>query len=669
MPRDSGRARVVLTAEEKAFVRGVRRSETALKSMGRENDRLRRQVDRLSGREGRGGLGGLVANFKSFLAVAAAPGALLGIARGFATFSNAVADAATTLRAQSASLGLTIEQFGILNRTFLEGGATQQQATTGLRTFSTAVAEAARGTLTYRRAFEELGVEIRGGNGALRSHEDLLREIARRLDTVDRATRTDILARLFGGRSGAAFASVLSQGAEGFDALTEAAREQGVVSDFVVAQNERLSTAINTVNTDVERLRLEFGAVVAPDLIRAWTAWGEIADGIAAGFTDAYVAISGARAAIDRDVAAGIAGAQTNAERVAALSEGIARARAEEARAAGTLAALQADAARSQLVNNELAQRAAEQARDAAAEQIARLAEERRRLREVFAVPDAAAADPGPAARRADLLERQSASLERQLQFLRPLGEIERERGASAQAVLDHMLAQGAAAAELSVRLGLAAQRQRDLLGDAAQAGGALRERFRFLPPPEETSAEIARQTAEIERGLRGLEYDPGGAFAETFGRAEESLRRQDGLARQVGQNLLTGINASIAASNTLGGALRGIAASLASTLLNFGLNALIPGRQFGGPVSRGRPYLVGERGPEIVVPRSAGQVLPNEALGGVTVNFAPVVNATDAGVAELIDSRMANVWAPQIQSLVEQARARGLRRPGSRRA
>lgn len=35
-------------------------------------------------------------------------------------------------------------------------------------------------------------------------------------------------------------------------------------------------------------------------------------------------------------------------------------------------------------------------------------------------------------------------------------------------------------------------------------------------------------------------------------------------------------------------------------------------GRASGGPVQAGRPYLVGERGPEIVVPRNSGTVLPN---------------------------------------------------------
>jgi hypothetical protein len=37
--------------------------------------------------------------------------------------------------------------------------------------------------------------------------------------------------------------------------------------------------------------------------------------------------------------------------------------------------------------------------------------------------------------------------------------------------------------------------------------------------------------------------------------------------------------------------------------------------RQHGGPVQAGTPYVVGEKGPEVMVPNSAGHVLPNAAL------------------------------------------------------
>lgn len=60
------------------------------------------------------------------------------------------------------------------------------------------------------------------------------------------------------------------------------------------------------------------------------------------------------------------------------------------------------------------------------------------------------------------------------------------------------------------------------------------------------------------------------------------------------------------------GGGLLGLAGLVGSL---FGL----PGRATGGPVSPGRGFVVGENGPELFVPTSAGQVLP--AGGGSTRN------------------------------------------------
>ncbi|WP_294334611.1 tail tape measure protein [uncultured Sphingomonas sp.] len=54
-----------------------------------------------------------------------------------------------------------------------------------------------------------------------------------------------------------------------------------------------------------------------------------------------------------------------------------------------------------------------------------------------------------------------------------------------------------------------------------------------------------------------------------------------------------------------------------------------LPGRATGGPVSPGRPYLVGERGPELFVPTSAGQVAVPAQGGGRDVRVAITVNAS----------------------------------------
>ena len=56
--------------------------------------------------------------------------------------------------------------------------------------------------------------------------------------------------------------------------------------------------------------------------------------------------------------------------------------------------------------------------------------------------------------------------------------------------------------------------------------------------------------------------------------------------------------------------------------------------RQIGGPVGAGQAALVGERGPEVFVPRASGTVVPNHALGGgvivnQTINLSTGLQAT----------------------------------------
>ncbi len=55
-----------------------------------------------------------------------------------------------------------------------------------------------------------------------------------------------------------------------------------------------------------------------------------------------------------------------------------------------------------------------------------------------------------------------------------------------------------------------------------------------------------------------------------------------------------------------------------------------LPGRATGGPVAPGRPYLVGERGPELFVPTSAGQIDAGAGRGGRNVNVSIKVVAPE---------------------------------------
>ena len=84
--------------------------------------------------------------------------------------------------------------------------------------------------------------------------------------------------------------------------------------------------------------------------------------------------------------------------------------------------------------------------------------------------------------------------------------------------------------------------------------------------------------------------------------------------------------------------------------------------RADGGPVSGGSPYIVGEKGPELFVPGSSGNIVPNHAMGGA--NIVVNVDASgssvegDAGQAEQLGSMLA---AAVQAELVNQQRPGGL--------
>jgi len=52
------------------------------------------------------------------------------------------------------------------------------------------------------------------------------------------------------------------------------------------------------------------------------------------------------------------------------------------------------------------------------------------------------------------------------------------------------------------------------------------------------------------------------------------------------------------------------------------------PGRATGGPVAPGRPYLVGERGPELFVPTASGRIDAGRGTGGRDIRMSIVINA-----------------------------------------
>lgn len=106
------------------------------------------------------------------------------------------------------------------------------------------------------------------------------------------------------------------------------------------------------------------------------------------------------------------------------------------------------------------------------------------------------------------------------------------------------------------------------------------------------------------------------------------------------------------------GGSLGGIAGSL------LGFFTGLPGKATGGPVSGGRPYIIGERGPELFIPRGSGNIVPNDAMGGsggASITLAPVIRIDARSDAAQVQQLVAAGMAQAQQSMWRQLKARGI--------
>lgn len=102
------------------------------------------------------------------------------------------------------------------------------------------------------------------------------------------------------------------------------------------------------------------------------------------------------------------------------------------------------------------------------------------------------------------------------------------------------------------------------------------------------------------------------------------------------------------------------------SSFFGFGGGGTAPqARANGGSVQAGQPYIVGERGKELFVPRQSGQIVPNDKLGGgqpVTVHQN--INVT-TGVSQTVRAEIMTLL-PQIQEASKSAVLEASRRGGT---
>ena len=156
----------------------------------------------------------------------------------------------------------------------------------------------------------------------------------------------------------------------------------------------------------------------------------------------------------------------------------------------------------------------------------------------------------------------------------------------------------------------------------------------------------FARDVAELRAqldGPLGSSVNRAGALIENaLGRAIRTGKFGFEDLKRVALSVLAEI-ANSAVRSALGGGDSSGGGQGGGGLLALGLSALgsllggSPGRATGGPVSPGRAYMVGERGPELFVPTSSGAVVAPRQGGARDVRISIAVNAPAGSAPEAL--------------------------------
>jgi hypothetical protein len=256
--------------------------------------------------------------------------------------------------------------------------------------------------------------------------------------------------------------------------------------------------------------------------------------------------------------------------------------------------------------------------------------------------------------------------------------------GAAASAALVSEMVQGSVAGGKIPGAATAAVAKAGPSAAAGTKAETIPNALRALYGVDDAGKYISEIESDIEQGIIDMrdkfaeELERGGELGETiFDSAEEGVSKLTVFAEEAARQMQQSFAAFLfdPFQDGLRGMLRGfvdmirqmVAQLLAQQLLlaflsPFKGTAGIFGQMYGalekkatgGPVSANRPYIVGERGPELFVPGSSGGIVPNGAMmGGMTV--APVYNIDARGATADLQSALPGILQENNRRIFEE--------------
>jgi hypothetical protein len=507
-------------------------------------------------------------------------------------------------------------------------GTSLEGLNTGLARLSRSAADAANGSAAASRAFNAIGLSATAADGSLRATEDLLLDVAEKFAELEDGAGKAALAQELFGRSGLQLIPFLNQGRDGIAELTAEADRLGLTVD------SKAAAAAERFNDNLARLRGAMQGLVTQSASRLLPTLEAITDNIVRVTQESgalRLAITTLEAAFKTLVTTGLA--------VAAAFNAIGT-----ILGATAAAVIQRDFSIIGQAFDDLRTRAIDQIegivnvwKERTDELASNTEKDAERVKRALNFGDTEAAQPR--LRTINLSEGLKDAI-------RELEGAQREADSIFQRTrtdVENYVSAIQRAQELLVR-GLIDQDVFDrwvaLHADAFQkVSEEAEEKY------DQISEFAKRAAANIQDSFADFLFDP---FKDGLSGMLKSFR--DTLRRMVAE----------AASQQILGALFGALGGSSNSFLSGIGNAFGGARAMGGPVSAGKSYLVGERGPEMFVPGMSGQIVPNHASGSMTIN----INAEDPGAEGRIRTMIEQEMVPQIVNIAQSRTIGAMSRP-----
>jgi hypothetical protein len=205
-------------------------------------------------------LAGVNAAFGTLGRVAGTLGIGIGISQ-LVSLGRSAIRAGDDIGDMAGQLQIGAEQLQELRFAARETGVEAGTLDQAIARITTRIGEAAAGQENAVRSFNRLNIEFKNADGAARSTEAVLRDLADRIRALpDPASRAAAAAELLGDRAGPRLVALLAQGSSGLDDFAQAARDAGQVMSEETIQ--RLGEAEDAIERFKTRLTVIVGETI-----------------------------------------------------------------------------------------------------------------------------------------------------------------------------------------------------------------------------------------------------------------------------------------------------------------------------------------------------------------------------------------------------------------------